>query len=98
MEILARNINFLRLRDELTMEQVAHKLGLKSKSNVKAYEKGTCYPKADGLFKIAQLFEVSLDTLMKTDLSKGEISWEENFKAEIISRLKKLERKCAVSG
>ncbi len=95
MEILARNITFLRLRDELTLEQVAHKLGLKSKSNIKAYEKGTCYPKADNLLKIAELFDVSLDTLVKTDLSKGEISWEENFKAEIMSRIKKLERKCA---
>lgn len=96
MDKLANNIRFLRLRDGYTLDEVAKKLGLKSKTNINAYETGVCYPKADTLVALSNLFKCSIDSMMKQDLAKGEVSWEESFKADIEKRLKRIERKLII--
>ena len=43
----------------LTYEQVAHKLGIKSKGTISKYAKGTISPDISTIDKIADLFNVS---------------------------------------
>ena len=87
--ILGNNIRFLRVSNGFTLEWTAEKLGLNGKSSIHGYEVGFASPKIDTLIKMSQLFEISIDTLIKKDLSKGEIGWE----IELIKRIEKIESK-----
>ncbi|HMP98245.1 MAG TPA: LexA family transcriptional regulator [Cyclobacteriaceae bacterium] len=69
MEIINKNIRFLREQQGWTQKELAAKLDI-SKAMVGAYEEFRSIPLIPVAVKIAELFQLDLDTLVKTDLSK----------------------------
>lgn len=63
-----KNLKFLRTRKGLTQKQFAEKLGLKQ-SAIGAYEEERAVPPLTCLLDVADMFKVSLDSLIRHDLS-----------------------------
>jgi transcriptional regulator with XRE-family HTH domain len=63
------NVKFLRLRKERTQDMVATEVGL-GRSTINSYENGSIKnPTLDALMLFSGYFKVSIDTLVKIDLS-----------------------------
>lgn len=60
---LSKNLSEMRKIYGLTQKQVAEKLGIKYQS-YQAYERGTALPSLGNFVKLADLFDVSLDSLL----------------------------------
>ena len=71
----------LRLKENMTQAQLAHKLGL-TKSVISAYETGLRLPSYDILIHIAKIYGVSTDYLLgiehKQEIDLSGLSQEEN--------------------
>ena len=65
---LASNIRFLRKRKRFTQSTLAESLGIK-RSNVNNYENGTAIPPVQILVALSDLFHISVDTLLRINLS-----------------------------
>lgn len=66
---IAKNLQYLRKRDKITQEDLAEKLNV-SRQSVSKWETGEAYPETEKLLTICELFDVSLDGLMRSDLSE----------------------------
>jgi transcriptional regulator with XRE-family HTH domain len=66
---LTNNIKFLRKRRHRTQEDVANALGMK-RSTLNGYENGVAQPNIDAMIAFSKLFNISIDTLVKIDLTK----------------------------
>lgn len=66
---LQLNIRTLRKSRKITQQQLAEIIG-KSHTIIVNYEKGKVTPPLDVLIELADIFEVSLDELVRHDLSK----------------------------
>ncbi|MBP8959885.1 MAG: LexA family transcriptional regulator [Bacteroidales bacterium] len=64
-----KNIKFLRKRKGRTQDEVAYALNLK-RSTLSGYENGIAQPGIETLISFSSYFNVSIDTLLKIDLSK----------------------------
>lgn len=69
---IAKNLQFLRRRDKITQEELAEKLNV-SRQSVSKWEMGEAYPETEKLIALCELFDVSLDGLMRSDLSVSEL-------------------------
>lgn len=65
------NIKFLRKKHNMTQEDMAKLLGFKGKQGYNAIENGKVKPNIENLEKVADYFNVTLDELVKQDLSEG---------------------------
>jgi transcriptional regulator with XRE-family HTH domain len=65
---LSSNIKFLRKRKRYTQSVLAESLGIK-RSNVNNYENGTAIPPVQILVALSDLFHISVDTLLRINLS-----------------------------
>jgi len=66
----AANIKLLRRRLDLNQEELAKELNI-SRSKLNAHENGqTVNPPVDDLFRFSDYFRVSIDALLRSDLSK----------------------------
>lgn len=64
------NIKFLRLRQRLSQEALAEKLGI-SRVKLNAHESGrTANPTIDDLINFSEFFRMSIDSILKMDLGK----------------------------
>ena len=64
------NVKFLRLRQKLSQEALAEKLGI-SRVKLNAIESGrTANPTVDDLINFSEYFRMSIDSLLKMELSK----------------------------
>ncbi len=61
---LSVNLKQLREQSHLTLKEVAEKLGITYQS-YHAYERGLTVPTLQNFIKLARLYEVSLDELVK---------------------------------
>ncbi|ODS82024.1 MAG: DNA-binding protein [Cytophagaceae bacterium SCN 52-12] len=70
----APNLKFLRERVKLTQQELANKLEI-TRSKLNALESGqTTAPRPEDYLKLSDFFKLSIDTLLKVDLSKlGEL-------------------------
>ena len=68
MNMFAKNIRFLRKRAEMSQDKLAEMLGYKSFTTVQKWESGVSEPSMAVAQKIANLFHVDLDDLIKVDL------------------------------
>ena len=66
--LLGKNIRYLRKRAEMSQEQLADKLGYKSFTTIQKWESGASEPPIGIAQKIALLFQVDMDDLLKVDL------------------------------
>lgn len=67
--IFGRNLNFLRKSLGINGKEIAKILGV-SPSTYSKYENGLVQPDMDGLVTISEFFGVTIDDLLKKDLSK----------------------------
>ena len=64
------NIKFLRVREKLSQETLAEKLGI-TRVKLNAHESGrTANPTIDDLINFSEYFRMSIDSLLKVDLTK----------------------------
>ncbi|HEY9488772.1 MAG TPA: XRE family transcriptional regulator [Chryseosolibacter sp.] len=68
MDIVNRNLRFLRSKEGLTQREFAQRLGLKQ-ATLGAYEEGRATPPLNILSDVSRIFKVSLDNLINTDIS-----------------------------
>lgn len=68
MDILAKNIKLLRKRKRLSQENLAQELGI-TRSAINSYENQLADPPITVLIKLADYFKISIDRLLKQDLS-----------------------------
>lgn len=69
MSKIAANITVLRASKKLTQEQLSTELDI-SRSRLGSYEEGRAEPSYDLLIKIADYFHVSIDAMVRADLTK----------------------------
>lgn len=75
MDIVNRNLRFLRGKEGLTQRAFAERIGLKQ-ATLGAYEEGRATPPLNILSDVSRLFKISLDNLINADLSAlPEKSW-----------------------
>ncbi len=87
MELFGIRLKTLRLRKELTQNQLAKKLDI-TRSSVSYYEKGAIYPSVEILIKICQYFNVSADFLLGlSDMKEFQISHLADEQVEILLNL-----------
>lgn len=66
----SRNLKYLRELKNVEQLELAQLLGRKSASSVSEWEKGTYTPKSGTLSDIARIFNVNLESLMNSDLTR----------------------------
>lgn len=64
----ANNLHYLRKRDKVTQEALADELGV-SRQSVSKWETGEAYPETDKLIMLCDIFGVSLDDMLRSDLA-----------------------------
>lgn len=67
--ILGKNIRYLRKQKDMSQDKLAELLGYKSFTTIQKWESGVAEPPFKTLVKIADLFQVDVDTLANNDLS-----------------------------
>lgn len=61
-------IQSMRMRSNLTQEDVAHEIQL-DRSTVAKWETGKAYPRAETLLRLAKIFECSVDDLLASNIN-----------------------------
>ncbi|MDA3906401.1 MAG: helix-turn-helix transcriptional regulator, partial [Bacteroidales bacterium] len=69
MSIFSQNIKLLRKRKRFTQDEVAQSLSMK-RSTLSGYENEVAHPNMQVLITFSDYFNVSIDTLIKVDLTK----------------------------
>lgn len=74
IERFGEKLRILRVRREMTLQEVANGLGLTSHSYISELEAGKKTPTAELVLNVARLFDVTTDELLKDelDLTHGE--------------------------
>lgn len=68
---LSKNLYYLRKRDKITQEELAERLGV-SRQSVSKWETGEAYPEMEKLVALCDLYHITLDELVKNDLTASE--------------------------
>ncbi|HLL16044.1 MAG TPA: helix-turn-helix transcriptional regulator [Pyrinomonadaceae bacterium] len=68
IERFGEKLHALRARRELTLQELAHELGLTSHSYISELEAGKKIPTAEFVLNVARLFGVTTDELLKDEL------------------------------
>ncbi|MBV6640906.1 MAG: LexA family transcriptional regulator [Cyclobacteriaceae bacterium] len=69
MKYLHSNLKFLREKSGYSIQEMARVLSIKNRSTYYAWERGDANPNLESIMKIAKTFDVSLEELLKKDLS-----------------------------
>ena len=81
------NIRFLRKKKGWTQEKFSKKIGIK-RSLVGAYEEGSSDPRLSNLLKMCEVFSISLDNILKKDVStlpEGQYLKNEDQNVKVLS-------------
>jgi transcriptional regulator with XRE-family HTH domain len=66
---IAENIRKLRVKQNLSQDELAKKIGLTSRGAINNYEMNVNYPPLNKIVQLMQIFKVDFDTLVfSTDL------------------------------
>ena len=69
--LYVKNLRYLRTKHDMTHEDIADLLGYRSKQRYVAIETGEASVSVEDLEKMADFFGVTMDQLIKQDLSEG---------------------------
>ena len=72
----ARNLAYLRRKHDMTQQQISELVGLKNKSSISLIEAGKYDLSVDNLEKLADFFGVTMDQIIKQDLSQEVSEWK----------------------
>jgi len=67
------NLQFIRIREGMTQEQLAERLDV-SRQSVSKWESGASFPEMDTLLRICDLYEISLDTLLRGNAEEESVA------------------------
>src|SRR5688572_7254090 len=84
MSFVNKNLRYLRQQRGWTQKELAEKLEVKQPV-IGAYEEERAIPPLFTLTRIAELFALSLDTLVQTDLSKPATGNKSATKKEVLA-------------
>lgn len=73
----ARNLAYLRRKHDMTQQQISELVGLKNKSSISLIEAGKYDLSVDNLEKLADFFGVTMDQIIKQDLSQEVSEWKQ---------------------
>ena len=80
---VARNIRFFRTANQFTNQELAKRIDV-CPASISAYETGRCVPSLDVIFRLADVFDVSVAALLvEPSITKSEISLSEAIQAII---------------
>ncbi|MGI9543629.1 MAG: XRE family transcriptional regulator [Cyclobacteriaceae bacterium] len=68
--VLQKNLKHLRESHSLSIQEMANNLGLAHRATYYSWERGDAQPNIHTLLRLAHEFDISVDELLKTDLSK----------------------------
>ena len=71
------NLQYLRKRDKITQEELAEKLQV-SRQSVSKWETGEAYPETEKIIVLCDIFGVTMDALMRGDVTASGESAEEH--------------------
>ena len=71
-----KNLQYLRKLKSMTQEDLAEKLAV-SRQTISKWESDAAYPEMEKLFILADLFNISLDKLLREDLTKKRDAYSE---------------------
>jgi transcriptional regulator with XRE-family HTH domain len=80
------NLQYLRKLTSMTQEDLAEKLAV-SRQTISKWESGTAYPEMEKIFVLADLFNISLDKLLREDLTKKRDAYSD-IRIETIERFR----------
>lgn len=69
------NLKFFRKKNGYTQEQIAEKIGV-SRQAVAKWEKGEALPDIDNIMALADIYEVTIDSLVRNVAAYGGVSCE----------------------
>ncbi len=69
----ANNLQYLRKKHSMTQEDLADYLGV-SRQSISKWEMGSAYPETDKLIALCDKFNVTLDALVRTDLTVSDFN------------------------
>lgn len=75
MYYVNENIKYLRAKRGLSQNQLALQLRL-TRNQINSYENGNSQPSIEALQKIADYFEVSIDTMVKSKITMSILKME----------------------
>lgn len=75
----ANNLRFLRKKRKLGQEDIANLFGYKNYTTVQKWESGKAEPDLSVVFKLSELFNVSMDDLVNKDLTQ-EVIFKDTIK------------------
>ncbi len=80
---VARNIRFFRTANQFTNQELAKRIDV-CPASISAYETSRCLPSLDVMFRLADVFDVSVSALLvEPSITKSEISLSEAIQAII---------------
>lgn len=92
MHYINHNLKFYRLSNRFRQTEIADKLKV-TVGMVKTYENGSATPPVDVLIKIADMMQVSIDTLIKVKLtSKNYLNLKGESAPDLLYRVEMLEK------
>jgi transcriptional regulator with XRE-family HTH domain len=77
MGLVSENIKYLRKKNGLTQEQMAERLGIK-RSLLGAYEEGRADPRIANLVKFSEIFDITIDQMINSDMSISAVGASES--------------------
>lgn len=77
---LAKNLKYLRLKNGLSQDYIADKLGYKSYTTIQKWEMGTSEPSVSVLDKLSKLYNVDMDSMYTVDLESSQSSSIKEYK------------------
>ena len=72
MSLFGENLQYYRKRNNVTQEQLAEQLDV-SRQTISKWEAGASYAEMDKLLQLCDLFDCSLDTLLRKEASESEV-------------------------
>ena len=80
---IARNIRFFQIENRFSGRELAKRIDV-CPASISAYETGRCVPSIDVMFRLADVFDVSVSALLvEPSITKSEISLAEAIQAII---------------
>lgn len=82
--MLGQNIRYLRNKKQISQQELADSLSV-PRSSVSDYERGHTEPDIERLIKLSEIFQVSLDDLIKTNVSHQELEIIKNTDFRVLA-------------
>jgi len=84
MNTLGSNIKYLRNRHKLSQQELSEKLGV-PRSSLSDYERGHTQVGLDSLIKLADIFDVKIDDLLRSNLSHRDLEILRNRELRVLA-------------